>query len=185
MEDTMIITSDAPSKRRKVTKFALAGVAVFGVTAAATSAAWSDNVFFGAQAEAAEFELEGRNPTTGLWEKADGATAQIVLPTGILDQVGPGIADSYPLRIRNNGDLPIYLNQTPIGLTDGALFLGADKATVTFGSFSDRVLENRGDEATFTVIVTGDPDWVGSDYQGLDGTIVISVVGSSSAPAPI
>ena len=178
----MIITSDAPSKRRKVTKFALAGIAVFGVTAAATSAAWSDNVYFGADAAAADFELQGYNPANGQWFDADNGTAQIVLPAGILDDVGPGISDSYTLNIRNNGDLPIYLNAIPVGITSGLLFTGADKATVTFGSFSDNVLENRGDQATFTVIVTGDPDWVNSDYQGLGGSIVISVVGSSSAP---
>ena len=178
----MIITSDAPSKRRKVTKFALAGIAVFGVTAAATSAAWSDNVFFGAEAAAADFELQGYNPANGQWFDADDAGARIVLPAGILDEVGPGIEDTYTLYVRNNGDLPIYLNDKPTAGTTGLLFAGVDGATVTFGSFSDNVLENRGDQATFTVIVTGDPDWVNSDYQGLGGSIVISVVGSSSAP---
>ena len=38
---------DQSGRRRKVTKFALAGVAVLGVGAALTSAAWTDNVFFG------------------------------------------------------------------------------------------------------------------------------------------
>jgi len=181
MEDTMYITTETPTKRRKVTKFALAGVAVFGITAAATSAAWSDNVFFGADAAAADFELQGYDPTANAWVDADSGITRIVLPAGILDGVGPGISDSYTLNIRNNGDLPIFLNSTPVGTTSGPLFTGADKATVTFGSFSDPVLDNRGDQATFTVIVTGDPDWVNSDYQGFDGSIVISVVGSSSA----
>lgn len=177
----MIITSDAPSKRRKVTKFALAGIAVFGVTAAATSAAWSDNVFFGAEAAAADFELQGYNPANGQWFDADDAGAQIVLPAGILDEVGPGIEDRYTLYVRNNGDLPIYLNDKPTAGTTGFLFAGVDGAKVTFGGFSQAVLA-RGAQASFEVIVKGDPDWANSDYQGLGGSIVISVVGSSSAP---
>ena len=39
MEETMIITTEVPNKRRKVTKFALAGVAVLAVAAAASSSA--------------------------------------------------------------------------------------------------------------------------------------------------
>ena len=175
----MIITTDAPSKRRKVTKFALAGVAVFGVTAAATSAAWSDNVFFGAQAAAAEFELQGYNPATGGWENADDGTARIGLPANALDKVGPGIADSYTLTVRNNGELPIYLNTAPIAKVSGGLFDVPDPAVVSFSVFDDLVLEPNGDTATFDVIVTGSVKWDESDYQTLLGNIVIDVVGSS------
>ena len=42
LSDTEFETS---GRRRKITKFALAGVAVLGVGAALTSAAWTDNVF--------------------------------------------------------------------------------------------------------------------------------------------
>jgi len=180
MEETMIIT-EVPNKRRKVTKFALAGVAVLGVGAAATSAAWSDNVFFGAEAAAADFELQGWDPANG-WVDADNGAARIILPADILNEVGPGISDSYTLTVRNDGDLPIYLNDIPVATTTGALFRGGDPALVSFGNFSDMVLENAGDQATFDVIVTGDADWDNSDYQGRVGSIVIQVEGSSSAP---
>ena len=181
----MIITTDTPTKRRKVTKFALAGVAVLGIGAAATSAAWSDNVFFGAEAAAADFELQGYSPVANAWVDADSGVTRIVLPAGILDEVGPGIADSYTLNIRNNGDLPIYLNDIPVATTSGTLFTGAGAAVVSFGAFSDPVLENRLDQATFTVIVTGNAGWVNSDFQGESGSMEISVVGSSSAPVPV
>ena len=180
MEETMIIT-EVPNKRRKVTKFALAAVAVLGVSAAATSAAWSDNVFFGAEAAAADFELQGWDPANG-WVDADNGAARIILPADILNEVGPGISDSYTLTVRNDGDLPIYLNDIPVATTTGALFRGGDPALVSFGNFSDMVLENAGDQATFDVIVTGDADWDNSDYQGRVGSIVIQVEGSSSAP---
>ena len=69
--ETTIIQHETSDRRRKVTKFALAGVAVLGVGAALTSAAWSDNVWFGGSASAADFELEGLNPVSGDWEAAD------------------------------------------------------------------------------------------------------------------
>ena len=177
----MIITSDAPSKRRKVTKFALAGIAVFGVTAAATSAAWSDNVFFGAQAAAAKFELQGYNPANAQWFDADDFGARIVLPADVLDDVGPGIGDSFTLYVRNNGDLPIFLNAIPTPTLSGSLFGGLDPAVVSFSGFSDPILENIGDQASFVVTVTGDVDWDNTDYQTLTGSALIDVVGSSSA----
>jgi hypothetical protein len=60
---------EATGRRRKITKFALAGVAVLGVGAALTSAAWSDNVWFGGNTAAADFELSGslHGDPLGVW----------------------------------------------------------------------------------------------------------------------
>jgi len=180
MEETMIITTEVPNKRRKVTKFALAGVAVLGVSAAATSAAWSDNVFFGAEAAAADFELQGQNPN-GTWVNADtDGNAAILLPASAFDKVGPGIGDTYRLRVRNSGDLPIYLNKAPIPTVNGDLFSGLEAAQVTFGAYNDVEL-TPGQTASFDVTVTGPTTWEDSDYQGLRGNMVIRVEGSSSA----
>lgn len=181
MEETMIITTEVPNKRRKVTKFALAGVAVLGVSAAATSAAWSDNVFFGAEAAAADFELQGWNPSTSTWVNADDGITAILLPASAFDKVGPGIGDTYRLRVRNSGDLPIYLNKAPIPTTTGPLFSGSEAAQVTFGAYNDVEL-TPGQTASFDVIVTGPTSWDGIDYQGSLGNMVIQVEGSSSAP---
>jgi hypothetical protein len=178
-DDTEFETS---SRRRKVTKFALAGVAVLGVGAALTSAAWSDNVFFGGTSAAADFELQGLDPTTGTYVDADTSGARIVLPSGILDEVGPGISDSYTLTVKNNGDLPIYLSGPTVFSQTGGLFTNAEPASITFSAFNDSVLENNGDTATVNVIVTGNTGWTGTEGQGLTGNLVIQIQGSSSAP---
>ena len=52
--------NDNAGRKRKITKFALAGVAVLGVGAALTSAAWTDNVLFGGTATSGSIDLVGR-----------------------------------------------------------------------------------------------------------------------------
>lgn len=172
---------ETPGRRRKFTQFALAGVAVLGVGAALTSAAWSDNVFFGGTSSAADFELQGWDPTAGDWFDADTSGARIVLPAGILDEVGPGISDSYTVEVQNAGDLDIYLLPPVVASTSGGLFDNAMPAEITFGGYSDPVLST-GESATVDVIVTGDVNWTGTDYQGLTGDLVVQIQGSSSAP---
>jgi hypothetical protein len=177
-DDTEFQTS---GRRRKISKFALAGVAILGVGGALTSAAWSDNVFFGGTSSAADFELQGLDPATGGWFDADTDGASIVLPADAFDEVGPGIADSYTVQVKNAGDLPIYLQDPEVFSTGGALFAGDDPAVISFGEYDLEVLET--DEiATLEVTVTGDTDWINSDYQELSGTLVIQIQGSSSAP---
>jgi len=53
-------TTDRRARRATLTKLALAAVAVLGVGAALTSAAWTDDAWFSAAATAGEVELEGR-----------------------------------------------------------------------------------------------------------------------------
>lgn len=177
-DDTEFATS---GRRRKISKFALAGIAVLGVGGALTSAAWSDNVFFGGSASAAPFELQGLDPATNNWFDADTEGARIVLPAGSLDGIGPGISDSVTLTVRNAGELPIYLEDPDTVSAIGALF-DEPAADISYGPYSDDVLEENGDSATFVVTVTGNEDWTGTDYQGATGTLVIQIQGSSSEP---
>ena len=175
---------ETAGRRRKITKFALAGVAVLGVGAALTSAAWSDNVFFGGTSSAADFELQGWDPTAGDWFNADTSGARIVLPAGILDEVGPGIEDRYTLSVRNNGDLPIQLEAPMVTSQTGGLFTGLNPAGITFGTWNDDVLDLFGETAEIDVIVTGPTTWTGTDYQGLTGSLIVQIQGSSITPTP-
>jgi len=172
-------------RRRKITKFALAGVAVLGVGAALTSAAWSDNVFFQGAATTAEFELEGYNPTTGVWDQADtSGLAAIQLPSTAFENVGPGIADSYTVTVRNGGALNITLMPVKFA-TAGSLFGGGMPAVVTYGSAGyveqnpDGVLVP-GEQATLEVLVTGDAAWDNSDYMGRTGTVTVQIEAQSA-----
>jgi hypothetical protein len=181
MATTITPQEDTSNRKRKIMKFALAGVAVLGVGAALTSAAWSDSVFFAAPSSAAAFELQGYNPTSGLWDDADTAGVAIQLPADAIDAVGPGISDSYTVQVRNYGDINITLG-TPTSTTTGLLFAGALPATVSFGSYveagSDGVLAPN-EVASIDVIVTGRNGWTGTDYQGLSGTVTVQIQGQS------
>jgi hypothetical protein len=119
-----------------------------------------------------------------VWVDADSAGARIVIPADALTEVGPGIADSYTVTVRNDGDLPIQLDPPSVASTSGGLFALPEPASVTFGSYSEAVLEDNGDEATLEVIVTGNENWTGTEYQGRSGNLVIQIQGSSIADAP-
>lgn len=183
MEATLI-QNESSNRRRKVTKFALAGVAVLGVGAALTSAAWSDNVFFGGSAGAADFELQGYNPATAIWENADSNGARIILPTDAFDEVGPGIGDTYTVYVRNNGDLPIYLNAPNTYSTGGALFAAPEPADVSYSGYSGDGILAVGEQESVDVTVTGNVDWTGTEYQGRTGTLSIQITGESSPIVP-
>src|SRR5690606_40575280 len=64
-------TESRKGKRRPIIAFALAALAVGGIGAAATSAAWTDNVFFSAQAESATFNLQGSIDGGGTWQESN------------------------------------------------------------------------------------------------------------------
>ncbi len=168
--------------KRTITKFALAGVAVFGIGASLTSAAWSDSVFFAAPAKAAAFELEGYDPINDTWVAADTAGVAIVLPADAIDAIGPGISDSYTVQVRNAGNIGIEL-QAPQQTTAGTLFGGTEPAIVSFGDYvEDGVVDgvlDAGEGATLEVIVTGPTTWTGVDYQGRSGTVTVQVQGQS------
>ncbi len=183
--DTEFETS---GRRRKITKFALAGVAVLGVGAALTSAAWSDSVFFATPSKAATFELEGYNPSTLGWEAADTNLpgVAILLPADAIDAIGPNIADSYTVRVRNAGNINITL-APPTSTQTGLLFATPDPALVTFGSYSEFIggfaqfpngVLVPGEEATVEVFVTGG-NWTGTQKQGESGTVMVQIQGQS------
>ena len=162
-------------RRRKITKFALAGVAVLGLGAAFTSAAWSDDVFFGGDTAAADFELSGSisGDPAGAWVTDSSSTAAIPLPSDAFDEIGPGVADTYDVYVRNDGDIPIYLNEDAVVTVGGAM-----SGAVTTEATYNRTTLQAGQIARVRVVVTG----TDALAEGIDGTILVQVQGSSSAP---
>ncbi len=179
--ETTVIQHETSDRRRKVTKFALAGVAVLGVGAALTSAAWSDNVFFGGSTDAADFELQGWDPTpgTGGWKDADEGEA-IALPATAFNELAPGIGDSYEFRVRNGGDIPIYLNEDPIvtvtgGLTDIVSDPVDGNVVVSLGDYTQTTLAP-GAQARIVITLTGNENF----DEETTGSVAVQIVGDSS-----
>ena len=179
MATTSPTRKDKSGRRRKVTKFALAGVAVLGVGAALTSAAWTDNVWFAGSASAGSFELQGS--TDGVsWVDADTNGVAIASPSDSFLNLGPNVTKTVTVYLHNAGSVNVNLDSA-VPASTGALFAGAKPAQVSVGGFvesnGDHVLEPNAD-ATFTVSVTGG-NWNDSEYQGLGGNLTVVVQGSS------
>jgi predicted ribosomally synthesized peptide with SipW-like signal peptide len=162
--------STTPSRRRKITKFGLAAVAVLGVGAALTSAAWSDNVWFGGTATAAKFELSGSVDTID-WVAGSTSSVSIQLPADTLKAIGPNVSDEVVVYVRNDGDIPVYLKPAVVAHPG---LLGKINTSVVYGA------QSLAPDAwtTVTVTVTG----TGNLQQSDSVPISIRVEGSSSQP---
>ena len=170
-------------RRRKIAKFALAGVAVLGVGAALTSAAWTDDVFFAADATSGTFDLQGSLDGTDWFDVATvddtSATAPIQIPASAFENMAPNDVRVVTLHLKNAGSVPLTLSAPAITET-GDLFadLGANVA-VTVGPYTPGGTLAAGDTTTFTVTLTA-PDWADTDYTNLTGDILVVVTGTSA-----
>ena len=94
-------------RKRPILRLVLAGIAVLGIGAAITTAAWTDDVFFGATATASSFDLQGRD-VGGTWQDVGlpGDTtdaAPIMLTSAALASLSPGVTVTVPFELCNVG----------------------------------------------------------------------------------
>lgn len=172
-------------KRGDRAKLTLAGIAVIGIGAAVTTAAWTDDVWFSAAAEAAEFDLQGQVDGDAAWsdigiDDADGDISDdvaIAIPATAFEGIVPGFDNTVTLNLMNAGSSEITL-ATPTQTATGGIFEGTDPAVVTIGALGETVLAP-GEETSFTVQITTDADWPQS-YMGSTGDVSILVVGTAS-----
>jgi anti-sigma factor RsiW len=173
-------TPDA-KRRRKIAKFALAGVAVLGVGAALTSAAWTDDVFFAADATSGTFDLQGSLDGTNWFDVAnidDTSVTPIQIPATAFENLAPGDVRVVTLNLRNAGSVDLTLG-APVVTENGALFANAGaNVGVTVGAYGASTLA-AGAATTFTVTLTV-PDWTNTDYTNLTGDILVAVTGTSA-----
>ena len=171
------IEIESPGRRRKITKFALAGVAVLGVGAALTSAAWTDNVWFGGSATTGDLDLQGRADPSDDWSEGS-ESVPIAIPT--IANVGPNQTDSHTVYVRNNGTVDVHLDVINVE-GSGALFApGGATAIISAVSDTDLILGPT-ESTTITVSVTGG-DWDEDDFTGSSGSLKVHVHGTSEMP---
>lgn len=168
------------ARRRTVTKFGLAGLAVLGIGAAATSAAWTDDAWFSGTANAATVELQGATNIAPLaWLDADTESAAVVIPANAFADMLPGETRTETINIRNISTVALAVPE-PAVVTTGDLFSGAEPATVTVTSIPDfpGTLAPNAEQAV-SVTVTA-PEWDNDDvdYQGATGTLTLQFTGT-------
>ncbi len=157
-------------------RFGLAGVALLGIGAAATSAAWSDQAWFGASATAAKVELQASLAETSGYTDADAAPG-ITIP---FDLLNAGADVTKTVWVRNDGTVPVTVGTpsvTKTGLFTGSGTGASAPASVTVSDVADATLEP-GDVTSATVHVTTPANWDGS-FQSQTGTLTITFTGQS------
>lgn len=169
-------------KARKV-KIGLAALAVLGLGAALTSAAWEDEVFFTADIEAGEFNLQGAvpadqsapvEPTTGWLESDDPAAIELDLGTA---QFAPDETTTLTGYVRLDPTSTWTGDLTTIELQDEVLPTGVT-ASVDWAAGAVTTGIEPGDVAAFEVTLTAD----GTAVQGDTGSLVVHVQGESVDP---
>jgi len=173
-------------KRAAILKFSLAGAAVLGIGAAATSAAWTDDAWFLAQGSAGTdaggvVELEGRVAGQANWVQADSDIDAIEFGLGAdvdgFAGMAPGETREMTIELRNASSEAVSLEVTEqfTKVTDG-IFANAEVTT----SFNDGGTEVLAQNATTTVTVTvtapvtewlTNPALGGKEVEGTIGTL--------------
>lgn len=183
----MTTTTPAPEtaerkkrKRAAIIKFSLAGAALLGIGAAATSAAWTDQAWFQASATGATFELQGQDfAATPTYQDADGTgqNGVITVPPQTLANLVADDKRTLSLKIKNSGSVPMTLTQSSSWVAGSAAtnFTSAPVVTVSgvpSGPFA------AGAEATVTVTVTTPDAWDVSN-QGKLQSLQLTFTGTS------
>lgn len=181
--------TDAPATRRHWStkaRLILAGVAVLGVGAAVTTAAWTDEVWFEAEASSSEaLNLQGSVDGGTVWEESPSETEiELTIPPTAFENLSQGAAVSYSILVRNAGAADGQLD-TWTATGTGAIFSGADPASVAVAPATPAappiaIAGSSAQEIEFIVTVTTPADWDPVAYAGQTGAITVTVTGTSA-----
>ncbi|MBO3096289.1 hypothetical protein [Cellulomonas dongxiuzhuiae] len=172
---------EEPRRRAGVfLRFGLAGIAVLGIGAAATSAAWTDQAWFAGNATSVTVDLQGS--TDGrTWADADTSAAGVVVqvPAAAFDDLNQGADVTVTLHLRNAGTVPLTLGAADV-VTDRhrstSIFAGTTPATATVAGPVPTLAAGATTTATLRVVTPR--DWPAT-YQGRTGTLAVTFTGQS------
>src|SRR5690606_20394015 len=154
-------------RRRKVAAFLLAAVAIGGIGAGLTSAAWTDNTFFSVPAAAATFNLQGSMNGTSDWVESDSAsTIALQVPAATFANLLPGQTRDVDVWVKNDSSVAAVLKTTPTWKS--STFVNAPTVTVTGASTPLAA----GATQKLTVTVKADDDWATTN-KGKAGTLLL------------
>lgn len=181
-ENTSVQPEQRKNKRRAVIAFTLAALAVGGIGAAATSAAWTDNVFFSAQAQGATFNLQGSLNNTTWVESDDKTSIQLTVPSTALANLVPGETRTINLYVKNLGSVGASLTSSVEWATSPAATFTTNPTTTVDGLATSLTAAGGATPSDqFQLTVTTPSNWATSN-QGKSGTIIVTVTGTAVAP---
>lgn len=127
-------TEENKKKRRKgafFLKFGLTGVALLGIGAAATSAAWTDQAWFAGTASTASIELEASLASATGFVAADTQGTAVVIPAATFSQLVPGADKSVTVYLKNTSTVNVKVSQLTAAGTGDVFATGGATVTVT------------------------------------------------------
>lgn len=167
------------NKRRPIVAFALATLAVGGVGAALTSAAWTDNVFMAAAADGATFDLQG-SLDGQTWSQSDNkGSIQIAVPATQFAKLLPGQSRTVNLYVKNFGNVNAALTSS-VEWASGSTFQTNPTAAVSGLATSLTANGTSGDNDVFTLTVTAPANWDVAN-KGKAGTVIVTVSGEATS----
>ncbi|MET4157002.1 hypothetical protein [Agromyces sp. PvR057] len=187
--NTNTSTGTGTGRRTRVLKVALAGIAILGIGAAITTAAWTDDVFFGADATASSFDLQGAaNPEGAACdatltygdEGLPGDVAEIDITTAELGALSPEDVVVVPFCLYNAGSLSGTLTPPAAGgvTVAGTLFDGGFLTPADIAVALDATTIAAGGYVAGTMTVTTPDDWTDEAFS-LAAHISFVVTGTS------
>ena len=173
----------------------LAAVALLGIGAAITAAAWQDEVNFEVEARGATFDVQGRiGYAPDVWEPGDQDLADgwaqsdddgdITLSIDFGDLV-PGDSRDFYVQLRNEGSVTAYLDvdASAAGWSGSPSCYGGSGAEVDTSDDYAEILEIEDDTTTsvFHLILDVPTGW-SDDCQDAAGTWVLSLHYTTDEP---
>lgn len=177
----IIHTPDTPERRERKRRPVIAGLlallAVGGIGAAATSAAWTDNVLFGMKAEAATFNLKGSIDDGETWLDPVGEDGplRIPVPDEEFADLLPGQTRHVTLHVQNDSSVTAQLAAAQSDYVDSTFTV---PPVVTLSQLPDTLAP--GGTTELTVTITAPDPWLDSN-RGAHGTVVVTIGGQAVA----
>lgn len=168
-------TDSSPTRRSRAVRLGAVLLAVVGVTAAATSAGFTNDAWFAGSASSAGIQLQGKLHSAAEYSDADDATAAITIPDSEFANMLPEESRTVTLDLRNASTLPVDISSRDIAtgdllddksgttvkidVADSTLAVDATTTatvTVTAGDWAQGLQDNKTGNS-LTVVFTGTP----------------------------
>ena len=177
--DTSTPTPSTPRRRWGTrARLILAGVAVLGIGAAVTTAAWTDDVWFTADAEAGTVELSGSLNGTDFFPGEEGNLDLVVdlTATPLAPEAGPV---SFQIWLQNDGNVPLTIGPPTVTFTGDLESCDPDATPTAVLTTVPDSLPAGDTSDPITVEISVPDDWDVA-CEGATGSIEIQVVGSTA-----
>lgn len=178
--------SNTNRRRSRTLRLTLAAVALLGIGAAITAAAWQDDVFVDVAVSSSSMNLQGQVTIDGIpsgWQESDGSGVNLKID---LPNLTPGDSHDVTIALRNQGTTPAYVTYDDSNLVPGDA-LGDCEFGLSGDDIAFDVVPAGGTPVQGTLTLTADPDsnW---DYDLCQGktfaTGYLVYHATSDAPTP-